>query len=254
MFVHLKAILRNMILPPAGLILLGLIGLWLSRRQRVLGMTLAWISLGSLWLGSLPLVSMSLQRLAEPLPALDLSRPVNAQAVVILAGGGVRSAPEYGGPAVSGDTLDRLTYGAYVARRTSLPVLITGSPDEAEAMQVTLLRDFGITVRWVENQSGDTFENARFSSRLLHADHVIRIILVTTSTHEWRSVQEFSSAGLQVTAAPVGNVVSRPLEFGEFVPSPTALLRTHEAVYELVGERVRELFAVLHLRRQQPVN
>lgn len=252
MFLQLKIVLRNLILPPASLILLGLVGLWLSRRQRTLGMTLAWISLCSLLLGSLPLVSGSLQRLAEPLPALDLSRPVDAQAVVILGGGLVRSAPEYRGPAASGDTLDRLNYGAYVARRTSLPVLVTGSPGEAEAMRVTLLRDFGITARWVENKSGDTFENARFSSRLLHADHVTRIILVTTSTHEFRSVQEFSSAGLQVTAAPVGNLVPGPLEFGDFVPSTHALLRSHDAVYELVGERVRELFAVLHLRRQQP--
>jgi uncharacterized SAM-binding protein YcdF (DUF218 family) len=251
MFVYVKAILRNLILPPAGLVLLGFIGLWLSRRHRMLGMTLAWISLGSLWLGSVPLVSGSLQRLAEPLPVLDLSRPVDAQAIVILGGGSVRFAPEYCGPAAGGDTLDRLIYGAYVARRTALPVLVTGSKDEAEAMRVTLSRDFGITARWVENKSGDTFENARFSSRLLHADHISRIILVTTATHEWRSVQEFSGAGLQVVAAPVGNMLPRAMEFMDFVPSPNALMRSHEAVYELVGERVRELFAVLHLRRQQ---
>jgi hypothetical protein len=29
-------------------------------------------------------------------------------------------------------------------------------------------------------------------------------------------------------------------------------MSSHEAVYELIGEPVRELFALLHLRRQQP--
>ena len=37
-----------------------------------------------------------------------------------------------------------------------------------------------------------------------------------------------------------------------FVPATDALMHSHEAVYELIGEPVRELFAVLHLRRQQP--
>jgi len=252
MFVYLKAFLRNLVLPPAGLVLLGLIGLWLSRRHRVLGMTLAWISLVCLWLCSLPLVAGALQRLAEPLPPLDLSQPVKAQAVVILAGGSVRFAPEYAGPVAGADTLERLMYGAYVARRTSLPVLVSGSSDEAEAMRVTLSRNFGITARWVENRSGDTFENARFSARLLRADHIDNIILVTTATHEWRSVQEFTGAGLRVTAAPVATAAPAKLQFGDFVPSPNALVHSHQAVYELVGERVRQLFAVLHLRRQQP--
>jgi uncharacterized SAM-binding protein YcdF (DUF218 family) len=252
MFVCIKALLRNLILPPAGLILLGFLGLVLSRRYRTPGLTLVWMSLGSIWLCSLPLVSGALQRLAEPYPALDLSRPVSAQAVVILGAGSVRFAPEYGGMAAASDALERLNYGAFVARRTALPVLVTGAAEEAEGMRVTLLRDFDITARWVENKSGDTFENARNSARLLHADHVNRIILVTTATHEWRSVQEFTGAGLQVTPAPVGNLIDRELQFADFVPSPNALLHSHEAVYELVGERVRELFAALHLRRQQP--
>jgi hypothetical protein len=35
-----------------------------------------------------------------------------------------------------------------------------------------------------------------------------------------------------------------------FMPSAAALLRTNEAVYELIGEPVRVTLAVLHLRRQ----
>jgi uncharacterized SAM-binding protein YcdF (DUF218 family) len=161
-------------------------------------------------------------------------------------------APEYGGPAISGDTLERVDYGAYVARRMSLPVLVSGSAREAEAMRATLVRNLNITPRWVENRSGDTFENARFSARLLRADHVSRIILVTTSTHEWRAVHEFTAAGLQVVPAPVGNKILEDLEVTSFVPGTAALVHSHQAIYELIGEPVRELFAVLHLRRQQP--
>ena len=252
MFIYLKSILRNLILPPQGLVLLGLIGLVLLRWHRRLGLTLIAFSLISLWVLSMPVVSNQLQSMAERYPALDLSHPVNAQAVVILAGGGVRAAPEYGGLTVDDETLLRVNYGAYVARRTSLPVLVTGSPNEAEAMRQTLERNFSITPRWVENRSGDTFENARFSSRLLHVDHIERIILVTSSTHEWRSTHEFTDADLQVVPAPVGIRGHENLEFGSFVPGPSALMHSYLAVYELVGEPVRILFAALHLRRQQP--
>jgi uncharacterized SAM-binding protein YcdF (DUF218 family) len=252
MFTYIKSILRSFILPPAGLVILALAGLILTRRHRRLGNTLIAVSLIALWLSSLPIVSQWLESLAERYPPLDLARPVHAQAIVILAGGGVRFAPEYGGPAAAFDTLERLNYGAYVAHRTSLPVLVSGSPQEAEAMRVTLARDFGITVRWVENRSGDTFENARFSERLLHADHVSRIILVTSSMHEWRAAQEFTSAGLQVTPAPVGDLGPREWDLRSFVPGMGALLRSHEAVYELIGEPVRIVFSALHLRKQQP--
>jgi uncharacterized SAM-binding protein YcdF (DUF218 family) len=247
-----KSILRNLVLPPSGLLILALVGLLLSRKHRKLGNTLIAVSLALLWLGSLPVVADSLQRLADRYPPLDLSRPVDAQAIVILAGGSVRWAPEYGGLTAAQDTLERLMYGAYLAHRTALPVLVSGSAPEAAAMKATLSRDFSIEPRWVENQSGDTFENARFSARLLHADHISRIVLVTTSTHEWRAAQEFTGAGFQVVPAPVGDRGRGRLYLDDFVPSTGALLRSHTAVYELIGEPVREIFAALHLRRQQP--
>lgn len=252
MFPYIKSILRNLVLPPSGLLILAFAGLLLTRRHRRLGNTLIAISLALLWLGSLPVVANALEGLTAHYPPLDLSRPVNAQAIVILAGGDVRWAVEYGGPTAARDTLERLHYGAFVARRTSLPVLVTGSPKEAEAMRVTLSRDFGIEPRWVENRSGDTFENARFSARLLRVDHVNRIILVTTSMHEWRAAQEFMAAGLQVVPAPVGIPERQALDLGSFVPATGALMRSHQAVYELIGEPVRKIFAALHLRRQQP--
>src|SRR5256885_5533642 len=57
--------------------------------------------------------------------------------------------------------LERIAYGAFLAHRTALPVLVSGTAPEALAMRVSLARDFGIQVRWVEERSRDTFQNAR---------------------------------------------------------------------------------------------
>jgi uncharacterized SAM-binding protein YcdF (DUF218 family) len=253
MFVFLKALARSLILPPAGPLIIAIAGLLLSTRRRKVGGALLVAGLGSLWLCATPVVADALSRLAERYPALDLSRPTNAQAIVILGGGDLRlAAPEYaGGPAAELDLLDRLSYGAFVARRTSLPVLVSGTDPEANAMRVSLARDFGVSTRWFENQSRDTYENAHFSALLLRADGVRRIVLVTTSTHLWRAAHEFSSAGLEVVPAPAGVWAPRETGVSRFVPSPAGLLRSHAALYELIGEPMRRLLAALHLRKQQ---
>jgi uncharacterized SAM-binding protein YcdF (DUF218 family) len=251
MFILLKSLARNAILPPSGPLIIAAVGLLYRRRRPRLSIALLVIGLGSLWLLATPLVSDALQRLAQRYPPLDPTQPVNAQAIVILGGGSVRIAPEYGGPAAAADTLERINYGAFLARRTSLPVLVSGSPREADAMQSTLSRDFGINARWVENRSGDTFENARFSAPLLRADGIRRIVLVTGSAHEWRAAHEFMGTGLEVVPAPVGYRRSIDMQALKFMPNAGAMMHSYESAYELIGEPVRELFEALHLRKQQ---
>jgi uncharacterized SAM-binding protein YcdF (DUF218 family) len=251
MFILLKSLARNLILPPAGLLIVAVAGLLLMRRHRKLGAALIIGGVGGLWICATPVVADALMGLAERYPSLDPSRPVNAQAVVILGGGSVRMAPEYGGWAAESETLERLDYGAWVARRAALPIAISGSREEAQAMSLTLARDLGVHARWIENQSGDTFENARFSARILQPDGIRRIILVTSSPHEWRAAREFTGAGFDVVPAPVGGDVPRAHGISGFVPSPDGLSRSHSALYELIGEPMRQLMSALHLRRQQ---
>ncbi len=67
-----------------------------------------------------------------------------------------------------------------------------------------------------------------------------------------RATREFLATGLQVTPAPVHVLIPRKYLLADYLPSAEAMLYSNRAVYELVGERVRELFVVLHLRRQNP--
>jgi uncharacterized SAM-binding protein YcdF (DUF218 family) len=251
MFLPLKTFARTLILPPASPLILAVVGLLLMSRRRRLGVALVVIGVGSLWACSLPVVSDVLTHFAERYPPLDPSKPVDAQAIVILGGGAVRRAPEYGGWATEGDALERVSYGAFLARRTGLPILVTGTSEEAQGMSATLVRDLGVPVRWAENHSRDTFENARFSARILRADGIHRILLVTSSPHEWRAAREFTGAGLEVVPAPVGGDTPRSYVAGDFVPTAHGLHRSHDALYELIGEPIRQLMSSLHLRKQQ---
>lgn len=257
MLEHSKTIAKTLILPPGGPLLLAIIGALLLRWRPRLGGGLLALGLVSLWLLSIPLIAFDLTRAAQHYDALDLAKPTGAAAIVILGGGGYRPyAPEYAGPAASPYLLDRLAYGSYVARKTGLPILVTGYHLEASAMRASLQRNFGIEPRWVDNQSYDTFDNAHNSAQILHAAGVRRIILVTDTTHLWRAGQEFTAAGLSVVPAPL-RVVTRSargpndeLTSLSYLPDPQALERSYEALYELIGEPVRGFLAATHLRRQ----
>jgi uncharacterized SAM-binding protein YcdF (DUF218 family) len=223
----------------------------LLKRRPVLARTCLILGIASLWLLSTPIVSDAFTGLAEHYPSVDLQRAAAAQAVVILGGGGQRAfAPEYGGPAAEPMLLERLNYGAFIARKTGLPVLVTGYRIEAIAMHDTLQRNFGIDARWIDNQAYDTFENARNSARLLEADGIHRIVLVTHGTHMRRSVHEFTDAGFEVIPAPVGILAEREIGVWRFVPDLEALQRSYVATYELLGEPLRQFLVATHLRRQ----
>lgn len=246
----LKTLLRNLILPPAGPLLLSFLGVALGKRRPAWGRLCLLTGLALLWLLSTPIIADALSGLAEGYPALDLRQPTNAQAIVILGGGGqITASPEYGGPAAEPLLLERLSYGAFVARKTGLPILITGSGIEASAMRATLQRNFDTEVRWMDNQAGDTFENARNSVRLLKIDGIHRIILVTHATQMRRAAHEFIAAGVEVVPAPIGIISKRGHGIVQYFPGPEALLHSYEAIYELLGEPVRVFFAATHIRR-----
>ncbi|RKZ35880.1 MAG: YdcF family protein, partial [Gammaproteobacteria bacterium] len=132
-------------------------------------MGLVVIALVSLYVLSIEPVAHALVNGLETVPVLtepDLVRQ-QPQAIVVLGGGRYSDAPEYGGDTVARGTLERLRYGARLHRQTGLPLLVTGgrvygeTTAEATLMKSVLTDEFGVGVKWAENESRNTFENAR---------------------------------------------------------------------------------------------
>jgi len=218
----------------------------LGARPR-LGRALAWLGVGSLFLLSLPVVSHALLRSLEP-PALDLRRPGEAQAIVILGGGVRRNAAEFGGDTLARLTLERVRYGALVARATRLPVLVSGGSvsggtAEAALMKRALEQEFNVEVRWSEERSRDTRSNAAESAAILLPAGIKRVLLVAHGFDMPRASAEFATAGLQVTPAPTV-IAGQDRGFDhafELLPSMSALQGSYYALYELLAETVRRL-------------
>ncbi len=238
-------VLAFLLLPPANGLLFAFAGLVLLRRRPRLGRWLIAGGLLMLLLLSLHVVAVQLLRpLEERYPPLDLGNlaamPVDA--IVVLAGGRDRLAPEFAGQDdVSDDTLIRLRYGALLAKAMGKPILVTGGqPDgagrsEADAMRISLQRDFGVQVRWVEAASNTTRENALYSAAMLKDEKIRRIALVTHAWHMPRAVQVFNAAGFAVLPSPMAYSSTRPLTPLDFMPSAGALRASSRALHEWIG-------------------
>jgi uncharacterized SAM-binding protein YcdF (DUF218 family) len=235
-----KKLLAALVLPPTGPLLIAVLGLALQKRWPGLGRGLAWAGVLAIAALSAPIVSHALLRSLAEDPPLDFARAANAQAIVILGGGIRRSAAEYGGDTLGRLTLERVRYGAWVARQTGLPVLVTGGTPEARVMKDALEREFGVGVRWTEAKSRNTHENALGSAEILAAAGVRHVILVAHSFDMRRAKLEFAAAGLAVTAAPTGIPAAMAMDSPlEWLPSVSSLQGSYYALYELLAGAVR---------------
>ena len=232
-----KKIAAFLILPPGGPLLLIGFGLLVARAR--------WMS----WLGWFYALAVSVpitvNMIAEPLEA---AAPVSLDAVrrtgaIVILGAGTRSyAPEYGGSTLNALALERVRYGARLAKATGRPVLVSGGAPENRTPEAWMMRDalrddFGVTVRWVEASSRDTRDNATDSARLLRAAGIDRITLVTHAAHMPRAQAAFEAAGLTVTAAPTAWLSNPDPDMlpGDFLPNARAAFKGWYAVHEWVG-------------------
>ena len=241
-----RKVLTALVLPPIGPLLLAIVGAALLGRRPRLGRALLWSGLGLLVALSTWTVAGGLLRLVDDSPPVTLAQAKSAQAIVILGGGVRRNAPEFGGETVGHLTLERVRYGAMVARATGLPVLVTGGAlrstrTEADVMREALEREFGVPVRWTEDRSRNTHENAQFSAARLEREGVKRVVLVAHGFDMRRARAEFTAAGLEVVPAPTFVAADNQFEPGDLVPNVSALQASYIALYELLANLVRVL-------------
>lgn len=237
----IKELVKTVVLPPAGPLVVAFAGLIIAGRRPRLGRITAFVGIVLIALLSLPAVAGFLVRCLDTTPAFDPAHTNGAQAIVILGGGARNYAPEYGGVTLSTLSLERVRYGARLARETGLPVLVSGgrvdpeAPIEAYLMRDALTREYGVAVRWVEARSKNTRENAVDSAALLKRSGVTRVILVVHSFDVPRARREFIAAGIVPIMAPTGIPPPIPTEVGDFLPSVHGLEESYWALYEILA-------------------
>ena len=243
----LRYFIKQWLLPPGVLFLLLLAAWWLRTRRPRLAALCFFLGLGGLWLMSLPLGVQQAARQLEteaPLPMAQWATLAGrADAIVVLGAGRERGDPAWEGEdQPTGTALERMRYAAQLAKASGLPLLTTGGlhygapPSEAQLMADRMKADFGVDVRWMEQASRTTWENAQLSARLVQPQGVRRVVLVTQAWHMQRSRWSFEQAGFEVVAAPVGFLgKDHGQPFAGLLPDSRAVWRSGQLLNEAVG-------------------
>lgn len=233
--------LSQAILLPTSLLLLLILGsVLLSVRCYRSGWAAVILGIAALAILGTPFTAIHLIRTLEVYPAVSPSDLARARAIIVLGGGINHKQPEYAADASNSATLERLRYAAFLHNHHDLPILVTvGNPSSSEAEGWVMKREleslFNVPVRWLEVESNNTAENAALSWKMLQADGVNTIALVTHAWHMPRAKRVFEQAGFTVIPAPTGFHTVDMKGIMNLIPQARYLNLSNTAIREWVG-------------------
>ncbi|MDX1626760.1 MAG: YdcF family protein [Wenzhouxiangellaceae bacterium] len=243
---YLQKLLLSIALPPGGLILLALLGLFLAWREWRGGKALVLVSLVGLWLLATPAVSDWLRhRLESEFPPRPVEEVPNADAIVVLGGG--LNPPDSRSPLPDlGRAADRYWHAARLWHAGKAPeIVVSGGAlpwrdargSEAEAA-VRFLGDLGVPPGRIllEPDSLDTRENAAATEAVLRTRGARSILLVTSALHMRRALARFEIPGVEVIPVATDHEVGDdPPGLIRWLPDSEALDGSRRALKEMIG-------------------
>ena len=174
--------------------------------------------------------SLLFARLLErSIPPFSAPQGRAAQAIVVLTGANAS-----------------MLEAARLHRQTALPVLASGGDGEAAAIKNHLEKSLRIPVKWTEDNSLNTEQNARFSADILIKAQVRKIILVTHALHMRRARAMFVDQGFEVIPAPTGFSARPELRWKDLLPSSEGRKLAKSAFHEVIGLAFYKLRYAVH--------
>lgn len=226
------------LMPPMCLLLIIPAGAVIAFRWRRTGLAIVLAASVLLYALCTPFVATRLlvaveSRVPPPTPAAL----AQAQAIAVLSGDIYEGRRDGMSDDVGPLTLERLRSAALLYRARPLPVIVTGAADRrgeepaAVLMARALDRDFGIKAAWIEPRARNTFENGARCAKILKANNIHTVVVVTQAWHMPRALWSFAHAGLDAVPAPVHRTLERNL----LLPDAASFARSFEALHELLG-------------------
>ena len=102
-------------------------------------------------------------------------------------------------------------------------------------MKAALEKDFRVPVKWVEEASNNTRENAYKSFAILKKDKITHIMLVTHAWHMPRATKAFEQVGFKVTPAATAFTTRQQIDVLAFIPTAGALQQSELFMHEMIG-------------------
>ena len=223
--------------PPALFIVLSLFGTMLALKWPRTGIGIALASNICLFAsGTTALSSYINHQLEVVVPEItDFSQ---SQAIVVLgADMGSADSPDRLGPL----SLERVLFAVDAYRQLDLPIAVSGGPiGEAKASLAAMLKAtfenyFNVPVKWTEDRSRNTFENALYTATMLRKQNITTVVLVTQSRDLPRAIWSFEQVGLHAIPWHTPRTPVEAEKIEDFLPNTAALEESFYGLHELIG-------------------
>lgn len=223
-----------------GLIIIGLVFLWFTKKQRIgkILVTAGAVILLAMSLSFVAKIIVSPLDQAYPVYKVDKNKPVKF--VVVLSGGAGFNADIPMN--TSGDyvTLSRLMEGIRVYKyNPGAKIILTGGPVSSKIpfsiVEACLLAQLGIPKEdlVLDIESFDTAEEALNVKIIINKE---QFVLVTSAIHMPRALKLFQKQGMNPIAAPTGfYVIPCCLSISDFIPDAGNLCAIDAAIHEYLG-------------------
>lgn len=189
---------------------------------------------------------------------MPYNRPLNklpADAVIVLGGGGTKDVANL---PLSPDAYKRMMWGLMIAKSANLPLLFSGGgmqkgylesdafldslKEIKSSLNIAMPGSKNLNVKefslYVEDQSLDTYENAKFSKQAFENVGLKEptIYLVTSAYHMRRSVWLYESFGFHVIPAATDFKIDHSEKTAwDYLPNAFAFQRSYIALHEYAG-------------------
>jgi len=229
----LQPLLLGLLVTGAGCVIAGCL-------QRRWGWGVVGAGLLLLWLPATTLVGTALVGSLEdeyaPVPAAESP---TADAIIVLGGSAGAAHPPREMPDLH-EASDRLWHAARLYRAGAAPLVVASGGGEGTVAEAPVMRrvltDWGVADSAVveEAKSTSTYENARYTARLLSDRGMDEVLLVTSALHMRRAAATFRATGLTVHPAPTDIRVTAETR-RSLVPDAEGLQLTSRALHEFAA-------------------
>lgn len=242
----LKKLMGHLCMPMSIIMILMLIGLvlvWTTRKQRTAKVILSLSVVLFVGMGYGFFSYTALRALENSYPPLSLAtlQQSNAHTIVVLGGGHYRCSAASPVSQLSQETLVRLIEGLRLQKLLpGAQVILSGGNYDGAECDASLMRKVALELGVdpvgivVEDESKDTKDEARIIKKMLGEE---RPILVTSAYHMPRAMALFEGQGMQPIAAPVGHMAQCPFfaTVDSFFPSTKRISEAENVLHEVLG-------------------
>jgi uncharacterized SAM-binding protein YcdF (DUF218 family) len=225
--------------PPVLFIMLALVGTMFSLKWPRTGIGIALASNICLFASATTALSSYTNHQLE-MTVSETADFSQAQAIVVLGAdieSGEGESLDWLGPL----SLERVLFAVDAYRRLNLPVAVSGGPISdakpslAAMLKATFENYFNVPVKWTEDRSRNTFENALYTTTMLRDENITTVVLVTQSRDLPRAIWSFEQAGLHAIPWHTPRTPIAAEKIADFLPNTAALQASFYGFHELLG-------------------